>query len=57
MNAVVDCLGVYKSVVSGRTGELLAPHSLRNLPLYIISLMKQVCYDYCITMSFMTIAV
>jgi hypothetical protein len=44
MNAVVDCLGVYKSAVSGRSGELIAPNSLKYLPLYIVSLLKQVQY-------------
>ena len=46
MNAVVDCLGVYKSVISGRSGEMIAPSSLKYLPLYIISLLKQVYVWY-----------
>lgn len=42
MNAVVDCLGVYKTCVSARSGEMIAPNSLKHLPLYILSLLKQV---------------
>ncbi|CAB4001484.1 transport Sec24B, partial [Paramuricea clavata] len=44
LNAVVDCLGVYKSVVSGRSGEMIAPNSLKYLPLYILSLLKQTSF-------------
>ena len=42
MNAIVDCLGVYKTCVSARSGEMIAPNSLKHLPLYILSLLKQV---------------
>lgn len=50
MNAVVDCLGVYKTCVSARSGEMIAPISLKHLPLYIVSLLKQVrCMSFEIT--------
>ena len=45
---MVDCLTTYKSAVSGHSGQLLAPKSLRSLPLYVLSLMKQVRTGICI---------
>ena len=45
MNACIDTLGVYRSSVANQpqSSGLIAPHSLRLLPLFILAIMKHVC--------------
>ena len=44
MNASIDSLSVFRSQVAnmGQSGQLLAPYSLRLLPLFILALLKHV---------------
>ena len=45
MNACIDALGVYRTSVANQpqSSGLLAPHSLRLLPLFTLAIMKHVC--------------
>ena len=44
MNACIDTLGVYRTSVANQpqSSGLIAPHSLRLLPLFILAIMKHV---------------
>ena len=44
MNACIDTLGVYRTAVANQpqSSGLIAPHSLRLLPLFILAIMKHV---------------
>ncbi|CAH3193392.1 unnamed protein product, partial [Porites evermanni] len=46
MNACIDTLGVYRTSVANQpqSSGLLAPHSLRLLPLFILAIMKHVAF-------------
>ena len=52
MNACIDCLKVYRNEVSGQRNSqaVLAPYQLRLIPLYILSLMKNVSFHFHIHM-------
>ena len=47
MNACIDALGVYRTSVANQpqSSGLLAPYSLRLLPLFILAIMKHVCVN------------
>lgn len=44
MNACQDCLKIYRSELSGQRGttNIIAPASLKLLPLYVLALLKYV---------------
>ncbi|XP_032680943.1 protein transport protein Sec24A isoform X3 [Odontomachus brunneus] len=44
INVAIDVLSAYKMLQSSGTGRLLAPESLKLLPLYIIALLKSVAF-------------
>lgn len=46
MNACIDTLGVYRSSVANQpqSSGLIAPHSLRLLPLFILAIMKHMAF-------------
>ena len=47
MNACIDALGVYRTSVANQpqSSGLVAPYSLRLLPLFILAIMKHVCVN------------
>lgn len=44
INVAIDVLSAYRLAQSSGTGGLIAPGSLKLLPLYIIALLKSVSY-------------